>query len=41
MGRPNGGFSRGNGRTVRSQQPVSIERPIPNRQDDEWSSPPL
>ena len=40
MERPNGGFSRGNGHTVRSQQPVSIERPIPNRQDDEWSSPP-
>ena len=40
MERPNGGFSRGNGRTARSQQPVSIERPTPNRQDDEWSSPP-
>ena len=40
MERPNGGFSSGNGHIVRSQQPVSIERPIPNRQDDEWSSPP-
>ena len=40
MERPNGGFGRGNGHAVRSQQPVSIERPIPNRQDDEWSSPP-
>ena len=38
--RPNGGFGRGNGCTIRPQQPVSIERPIPNRQDDEWSSPP-
>ena len=40
MERPNGGIGRGNGRAVRSQHPVSIERPIPNRQDDEWSSPP-
>ena len=40
MERPNGGFSRGNGHTVRPQQPVSIERPITNRLDDEWSSPP-
>ena len=40
MERPNGGFSRGNGHTIRPQQPVSIERPITNRQDDEWSSPP-
>ena len=40
MERPNGGFSRGNGRTIRPQQPVSIERPMTNRQDDEWSSPP-
>ena len=24
---------------MRPQQPVSIERPMPNRQDDEWSSP--
>ena len=38
--RPNGGFSRGNGRTIRPQQAVSIERPITNRQDDEWSRPP-
>ena len=40
MERPNGGFSTGNGCTIRPQQPVSIERPITNRQDDEWSSPP-
>ena len=38
--RPNGGFGRGNGRTIRPQQPVSVERPISIRQDDEWSSPP-
>ena len=37
--RPNGGFGGGNGRSMRSQQPVSIDRPMPNRQDDEWSSP--
>ena len=36
---PNGGFGRGNSCAVRSQQPVSIDRPMPNRQDDEWSSP--
>ena len=39
MERPNGGFGRGNSRTVRFQQPVSIDRPMPNRPDDEWSSP--
>ena len=33
MERPNGGFSRGNGHTIRPQQPVSIERPITNRLD--------
>ena len=38
--RPNGGFGRGTGRAVRSQQPVSIDRPMPIRQDDEWSTPP-
>ena len=32
--RPNGGFGRGNGRTIMTQQPVSIERPIPIRQED-------
>ena len=39
MERPNGGFGRGNGHTIRTQQPVSIERPIPMRHDDEWSNP--
>ena len=40
MERPNGGFGRGNGRTIRTQQAVAIERPIPIRQDDKWSNPP-
>ena len=38
--RLNGGFGRGNGHTIRPQQPVLIERPISIRQDDESSSPP-
>ena len=40
MERPNGGFARGNGHAVRSQQPVSIDRSMPIRQDDKWSIPP-
>ena len=40
MERPNGGLGRGNVRTIRTQQPVLIERPIPIRHDDEWSNPP-
>ena len=43
MERPNRGFARGNGQdyTVRSQQPASIDRPMPIRQEDEWSIPPI
>ena len=40
MERSNGEFGRGNGHAVGSQQPVSIDRPMPIRQDDEWSIPP-
>ena len=38
--RSNGGFGRGNVCAARSQQPVSIDRPMPIRPDDDWSTPP-
>ena len=42
MERPKGGFGRGNGQdnNGRPQQPTSVDRPQPARQEDEWSVPP-